>query len=53
VQAVRRRRVEPEREAMVPLVAMLDLLRWMFLIIIQDSVNPFIPFYPDTISRFG
>lgn len=44
VEAVRGRRVEPEREGMVHLVGMLVLLGLMVLIIIQDIVNPIIPF---------
>ena len=44
IEAVRGRRVEPEREGMVHLVGMLFLLGLMVLIIIQDIVNPIIPF---------
>lgn len=44
VEAVRGRRVEPEREGMVHLVGMLFLLGLMLLIIVQDIVNPIIPF---------
>ncbi len=44
VEAIRGRRVEPEREGMVHLVGMLFLLGLMVLIIIQDIVNPIIPF---------
>lgn len=44
VEAVRGRRIEPEREGMVHLVGMLFLLGLMVLIIIQDIVNPIIPF---------
>jgi regulator of sigma E protease len=44
VEAIRGRRVEPEREGMVHLVGMLVLLGLMVLIIIQDIVNPIIPF---------
>ncbi len=44
VEAVRGRRIEPEREGMVHLVGMLVLLGLMVLIIIQDIVNPIIPF---------
>ncbi len=44
VEAVRGKRVEPEREGMVHLVGMLVLLGLMVLIIIQDIVNPIIPF---------
>jgi regulator of sigma E protease len=44
IEAVRGRRVEPEREGMVHLVGMVVLLGLMLLIIIQDIVNPVIPF---------
>jgi regulator of sigma E protease len=44
IEAVRGRRIEPEREGMVHLVGMLVLLGLMVLIIIQDIVNPIIPF---------
>ena len=42
IEAVRGRRVEPEREGMVHLVGMLFLLGLMFLLIIQDIANPII-----------
>jgi regulator of sigma E protease len=42
VEAIRGRRIEPEREGMVHLVGMLVLLGLMVLIIIQDLVNPVI-----------
>ena len=44
LEAVRGRRIEPEREGMVHMVGMLFLLGLMVLIIIQDIVNPIIPF---------
>ncbi|MDX1616935.1 MAG: M50 family metallopeptidase [Candidatus Promineifilaceae bacterium] len=44
IEAVRGRRIEPEREGMVHLVGMLFLLGLMVLMIIQDIVNPIIPF---------
>jgi regulator of sigma E protease len=44
IEAIRGRRVEPEREGMVHLVGMLVLLGLMVLMIIQDIVNPIIPF---------
>ena len=44
VEVIRGRRIEPEREGMVHLVGMLVLLGLMVLIIIQDIVNPIIPF---------
>jgi regulator of sigma E protease len=44
IEAVRGRRIEPEREGMVHMVGMLFLLGLMVLIIIQDIVNPIIPF---------
>jgi len=42
LEAVRGRRVEPEREGMVHLVGMLFLLGLMVLLIIQDISNPII-----------
>lgn len=42
LEAVRGRRIEPEREGMVHLVGMLFLLGLMFLLIIQDVANPII-----------
>lgn len=42
IEAVRGRRIEPEREGMVHLVGMLFLLGLMFLLIIQDISNPII-----------
>ena len=44
IEAVRGRRIEPEREGMVHLVGMLFLLGLMVLIIIQDIFNPIIPY---------
>ncbi len=44
LEGIRGRRIEPEREGMVHLVGMLVLLGLMVLIIIQDIVNPIIPF---------
>jgi len=44
VEAVRGRRVEPEREGLVHIVGMLVLLGLMVLMIVQDIVNPIIPF---------
>ena len=43
VEAVRGRRIEPEREGFVHLVGMLFLLALMFLLIIQDIRNPILP----------
>lgn len=40
IEAIRGRRVEPEREGMVHLVGMVILLGLMLLMIIQDIVNP-------------
>jgi regulator of sigma E protease len=40
IEAVRGRRVEPEREGMVHIVGMLVLLGLMVLLIVQDIVNP-------------
>lgn len=42
IEAVRGRRVEPEREGLVHLVGMLFLLGLMFLLIIQDIANPIV-----------
>lgn len=44
IEAIRGRRIEPEREGLVHMVGMLLLLGLMVLIIIQDVVNPIIPF---------
>jgi len=44
IEAVRGRRIEPEKEGMVHLVGMLFLLGLMVLIIIQDIINPIIPY---------
>lgn len=43
IEAIRGRRVEPEREGMVHLVGMIFLLGIMVLLIVQDLVNPIIP----------
>jgi regulator of sigma E protease len=43
LEAVRGRRIEPEREGMVHLVGMLFLLALMFLLIIQDIRDPILP----------
>lgn len=40
IEAVRGRRIEPEREGMVHIVGMLVLLGLMVLLIVQDIVNP-------------
>ena len=40
VEAIRGRRIEPEREGMVHVVGMLVLLGLMVLLIVQDIVNP-------------
>ncbi len=40
IEAVRGRRIEPEREGMVHVVGMLVLLGIMVLLIVQDIVNP-------------
>ena len=42
VEAVRGRRVEPERESMVHIIGMLVLLGLMALMIFQDIVNPIV-----------
>lgn len=43
IEAIRGRRVEPERESMVHIIGMLVLLGLMALMIFQDIVNPIIP----------
>jgi regulator of sigma E protease len=43
IEAIRGRRVEPEREGMVHLLGMIFLLGLMVLLIVQDLVNPIIP----------
>jgi regulator of sigma E protease len=43
IEAVRGRRIEPEREGMVHVAGMLFLLGLMVLMIVQDIVNPIIP----------
>ncbi|MCA9961801.1 MAG: site-2 protease family protein [Anaerolineales bacterium] len=43
IEAVRGRRIEPEREGMVHVVGMLFMLVLMVLMIVQDIVNPIIP----------
>jgi regulator of sigma E protease len=40
IEAIRGRRIEPEREGMVHVVGMLVLLGLMVLLIVQDIVNP-------------
>jgi regulator of sigma E protease len=40
IEAVRGRRIEPEREGMVHIIGMLFLLGLMVLMIVQDIVNP-------------
>jgi regulator of sigma E protease len=43
IEAIRGRRVEPEREGMVHVIGMLVLLGLMALLIVQDIINPIIP----------
>lgn len=43
IEAVRGRRVEPEREGMVHVIGMLVLLALMAILIFQDIVNPILP----------
>jgi regulator of sigma E protease len=43
IEAVRRKRISPEREAVVHLIGMAMLLGLMVLITIQDLSNPIIP----------
>jgi regulator of sigma E protease len=44
LEAIRGKRIEPEREGMVHMVGMLLLLGLMALMIVQDIINPIIPF---------
>lgn len=44
IEAVRGRRIEPEREGMVHVIGMLLLLGLMLFMIVQDIINPIIPF---------
>lgn len=44
IEAIRGRRIEPEREGMVHVIGMLVLLGLMVLMVVQDIVNPIIPF---------
>ncbi len=44
IEAVRGRRIEPEREGMVHVIGMLVLLGLMAVLIFQDIYNPIIPF---------
>ena len=44
VEAIRGRRIEPEREGLVHMVGMMILLALVVLIFIQDIVNPIIPY---------
>lgn len=44
IEAVRGRRIEPEREGMVHVIGMLVLLGLMLFMIVQDIINPIIPF---------
>ncbi|MEZ4516932.1 MAG: M50 family metallopeptidase [Chloroflexota bacterium] len=43
LEAVRGRRIEPEREGMVHAIGMLVMLGLMALLIVQDIINPIIP----------
>jgi regulator of sigma E protease len=43
IEAVRGRRIEPEREGMVHVIGMLVLLVLMAVLIVQDIINPIIP----------
>ncbi len=44
LEAVRGKRIEPEREGMVHVVGMVLLLGLMLFMIVQDIINPIIPF---------
>ncbi len=43
IEAVRGRRIEPERESMVHVIGMLVLLGLMVFLIFQDIINPIVP----------
>jgi regulator of sigma E protease len=43
IEAVRGRRISPEREAMIHFVGLVILVSLMGLVMIQDLVNPIIP----------
>jgi regulator of sigma E protease len=43
IEAVRGRRIEPEREGMVHVIGMIVLLALMAVLIVQDIINPIIP----------
>ncbi|MFL7839118.1 MAG: M50 family metallopeptidase [Candidatus Promineifilaceae bacterium] len=43
IEAVRGRRIEPERESMVHVIGMLVLLVLMVFLIFQDIINPIVP----------
>jgi len=43
IEAIRGRRIEPEREGMVHLIGMLMLLGLMAFLIVQDIINPMVP----------
>lgn len=43
IEAVRGRRIEPEREGMVHVVGLLFMLALMVILIVQDIVNPLFP----------
>ena len=43
IEAVRGRRIEPQREGMVHLIGMLMLLALMAFLIFQDIFNPIVP----------
>lgn len=44
IEGIRGRRIEPEREGMVHVIGMLLLLGLMLFMIVQDIINPIIPF---------
>lgn len=43
IEAIRGRRIEPEREGMVHVIGMLVLLVLMAVLIVQDIINPILP----------
>jgi len=43
IEAIRGRRIEPEREGMVHVIGMLVLLVLMAVLIVQDLINPILP----------
>jgi regulator of sigma E protease len=43
IEAIRGRRIEPEREGMVHIIGMLVLLALMAVVMVQDIIHPVLP----------